>query len=318
MKLILIFLVLCTSVARAQYTGAQLQNIIVTNLPTNTSGSIRAYNVTNVFEAFRISMPVFADSSVSSTEFGYLDGVTSAIQTQLNAKGAGTVTSVGLSAPAILTVGSSPVTSSGTISLTLATQSANVVFAGPTTGSAATPAFRALVTGDLPTSIPLTSLAAQAQATLLGRYTASTGVPQVITLGSGLTLNSGTGELTAAGGSSSTNSDLTGYLTIQPDTITLSGSSAATDASVGNTFNLSAGISFTLSNPTSAKTNQVIHFRIKNTGATNIVCTPDSKFRFGDEITSLPSFTNGKKYHLTVRWDSEDDKFDIISVVGGY
>ena len=32
--------------------------------------------------------------NVSSTEIGYLDGVTSAIQTQLNAKGAGTVTSV--------------------------------------------------------------------------------------------------------------------------------------------------------------------------------------------------------------------------------
>lgn len=62
----------------------------------------------------------------------------------------GTVTSVGLSAPAILTVGSSPVTTSGTISLTLATQTANTIWAGPTTGAAAQPTFRAMVNADLP------------------------------------------------------------------------------------------------------------------------------------------------------------------------
>ena len=47
--------------------------------------------------------------NVSSTELGYLDGVTSAIQTQINAKGAGTVTSVtagtGLSGGTITTTG---------------------------------------------------------------------------------------------------------------------------------------------------------------------------------------------------------------------
>jgi hypothetical protein len=47
--------------------------------------------------------------NVSSTELGYLDGVTSAIQTQINAKGAGTVTSItagtGLSGGTITTTG---------------------------------------------------------------------------------------------------------------------------------------------------------------------------------------------------------------------
>lgn len=70
----------------------------------------------------------------------------------------GTVTSVGLSAPNIFSVSGSPVTSSGTLALTLATQSANRVWAGPTTGSAAAPTFRALVSDDLPT-IPLAKLA---------------------------------------------------------------------------------------------------------------------------------------------------------------
>ena len=64
--------------------------------------------------------------------------------------GSGTVTSVALTAPSFLTVTGSPVTTSGTLALALATQNANTVFAGPTTGSAAAPTFRALVTGDIP------------------------------------------------------------------------------------------------------------------------------------------------------------------------
>jgi hypothetical protein len=62
----------------------------------------------------------------------------------------GSVTSVSLSLPAIFSVTGSPVTSSGTLSATLATQAANLVFAGPTTGAAASPSFRALVGADLP------------------------------------------------------------------------------------------------------------------------------------------------------------------------
>src|ERR1700677_839857 len=65
--------------------------------------------------------------------------------------GAGTVSSVGLALPSsILTVSGSPVTGTGTLTGTLATQTANFVWAGPTTGSAATPTFRALVGADLP------------------------------------------------------------------------------------------------------------------------------------------------------------------------
>lgn len=65
--------------------------------------------------------------------------------------GAGTVSSVGLALPAsILTVSGSPVTGTGTLTGALATQSANLVWAGPTTGSAATPTFRSLVGADLP------------------------------------------------------------------------------------------------------------------------------------------------------------------------
>lgn len=61
------------------------------------------------------------------------------------------VTSVGLSMPGIFTVTNSPVTSSGTLTASLATQAANTVFAGPASGASAAPAFRALTAADIPT-----------------------------------------------------------------------------------------------------------------------------------------------------------------------
>src|ERR1043165_5929303 len=64
--------------------------------------------------------------------------------------GAGTVTSVGLSLPNIFSTSGTPVTGAGTLTGTLATQNANLVFSGPTTGSAATPTFRSLVAADIP------------------------------------------------------------------------------------------------------------------------------------------------------------------------
>lgn len=65
--------------------------------------------------------------------------------------GGGSVTSVALSMPAEFSVSGSPVTSSGTLTVSKANQSANQVFAGPTSGGATTPAFRALVADDIPT-----------------------------------------------------------------------------------------------------------------------------------------------------------------------
>lgn len=67
-----------------------------------------------------------------------------------NTGGSGTVTSVGLALPSIFTVSGSPVTTSGTLTGTLNTQTANLVFAGPSSGGAATPTFRALVSADIP------------------------------------------------------------------------------------------------------------------------------------------------------------------------
>ena len=73
--------------------------------------------------------------------------------------GTGTVTSAGLNTDSTTSsifanstnvITGSPITSSGNMTLTLSTEHANYCLMGPTTGSAAAPAFRALVGADLP------------------------------------------------------------------------------------------------------------------------------------------------------------------------
>lgn len=68
--------------------------------------------------------------------------------------GSGSVTSVAFadgSTIPLYSISGSPITTAGTITATLSTQTANKVFSGPTTGSAAQPTFRSLVAADLPT-----------------------------------------------------------------------------------------------------------------------------------------------------------------------
>lgn len=64
----------------------------------------------------------------------------------------GTVTSVGLLLPsALFNVTGSPVTTSGTFAASLQPQTANSIWAGPTSGGSAAPTFRAIVPADIPT-----------------------------------------------------------------------------------------------------------------------------------------------------------------------
>jgi hypothetical protein len=92
----------------------------------------------------RDQLGVFIQRQDPDTQVLYADGFWRPIAT-----GGGTVTSVGISTPAEITVGGSPVTTSGTITLTWANQNANIFFAGPASGGPATPAFRAIVPADL-------------------------------------------------------------------------------------------------------------------------------------------------------------------------
>ena len=62
----------------------------------------------------------------------------------VNAASSGTVTSVALTAPGLFTVTGSPITTSGTINLSLAAVPANYIIAGPATGAAAVPTARTI------------------------------------------------------------------------------------------------------------------------------------------------------------------------------
>jgi hypothetical protein len=121
----------------------------------------------------------------------------------------GTVTSVALadgSTSPIYTISGSPVTAAGTLTFTLATQSANLVFAGPSSGSAAQPAFRALVNADVSglTVAQITASSNSSLTTLSGLTTASS-LASVGTITSGTwngtsiaIAHGGTGQTTAA------------------------------------------------------------------------------------------------------------------------
>lgn len=71
--------------------------------------------------------------------------------------GGGTVTSVALTAPVEFTVAGSPVTSTGTLAISKAVQTANQVWAGPSSGAATFPTFRPLVNADVPGVLPTNS-----------------------------------------------------------------------------------------------------------------------------------------------------------------
>lgn len=89
-------------------------------------------------------------TSPSASDDSTRVATTAWVQDEIASLGTGSVSSVGLSLPNIFTITNSPVTSTGNLSADLANQTANQVFAGPTTGSPAAPTFRALVSTDLP------------------------------------------------------------------------------------------------------------------------------------------------------------------------
>jgi len=123
--------------------------------------------------------------------------------------GVGTVTSVGLTMPAEFSVAGSPVTGSGTLTVTKANEGANTVYAGPSSGSAAAPTFRSMAPADLPV----------ATTSALGAVKPD-----------GTTITIASGEISAVSGASGID-QLTGDVTAGPG----SGSQAATLAASGVT-----------------------------------------------------------------------------------
>jgi hypothetical protein len=119
--------------------------------------------------------------------------------------GGGSVTSVALSAPAsIFGVTGSPVTTSGTLALSLASQNPNTIFAAPT-GTAGTPTFRTLVNADIPTGIDASKISGVLTKANIPAGTSATNFQ----LGTGVTLVDNAGGLRICAADGTTLSDLT-------------------------------------------------------------------------------------------------------------
>lgn len=133
--------------------GADPVNQTTAPIQTDGNGNFFFYTATGIYTIViydplnRIPTTIYPDQEVVS-------------------QGGGSVTSIAMTGDGVIfasSISGSPITSSGTFNLasSLNTQSANKVLAGPTSGSAAAPTFRSLVTADLPGGIgSVTSVAA--------------------------------------------------------------------------------------------------------------------------------------------------------------
>ena len=191
-------------------TAAQLVSAIGSTAVTNST------NTTNVLGGAANQIHYQTGSGVTSfitaptTSGTYLEWNGSAF-VWATPGGGGTVTSVALSLPSIFTVSGSPVTSSGTLTGSLATQSSNLVFAGPSSGSAAAPTFRSLVAADIP-ALSYAPTAGSTSITTLGTITTGTWNGSTIGVaygGTGLTSTPLNGQIDIGNGSGFTRTTLT-------------------------------------------------------------------------------------------------------------
>lgn len=144
-----------------------LRALVAADVPTlNQSTTGNAATATKLATARTIAGVSFdgsANISITAADVGaepalgnpssngqVLASTTAGVRSWVDPAGGGTVTSVALALPAEFSISGSPVTASGTLTGSWATQTANKVFAGPSSGGAAAPAFRPLVAADIP------------------------------------------------------------------------------------------------------------------------------------------------------------------------
>lgn len=120
-------------------------------VPISVSGGPKANFATHTFAAGGAFPDLLIGFATDTKElYLYQGGVDYWFGTG-GGSGGGTVTSVGISVPSdLFSISGSPVTTSGMIAIDLQNQTANKVFAGPTSGADAAPTFRTLVAADLP------------------------------------------------------------------------------------------------------------------------------------------------------------------------
>lgn len=225
----------------------------IPSLPYDASGAAATAQAASLQKSSNLSD--VASVATARTNLGLAAVASSGSYTDLTNKPtipAGTVTSVGLSLPAIFTVTGTPVTGAGTLTATYASQSANLFLASPN-GASGAPAMRALVAADLPSAITSNTSGTAA------------GLSATLAVGSG-----GTGATTANAARVAINQ---GVVVLTP------GTTVATDASTGNFFTLTPAQNFTLSNPTNLQAGATYMWQITQDGTGSRVLALGTNFK---------------------------------------
>lgn len=231
-------------------------------------------------------------ASTSSLRLAGLDSKTSETNCLwLNASGdgalgaCGTVTSVALSVPSILSVSGSPITTSGTLAVTLANQTANTVFAR-STGTGA-PSFQSL------------TKAMQVASTVYTDQTNTWGA-FLQTFGGGLTVSSGTTTTQALSSTAGTFSStlgvtglasLNGGIAVDSTNFTVDGTTGA--VSTASTLNATGAATFGDNVGTSSFASRTTGWRVTSAGAADFRTIFTNEFRTQRFVADLEEAHNG-------------------------
>jgi hypothetical protein len=186
-------------------TNGSTQEISLDNSLKLTTGSILyADSSLAIWNASKLLGRTLSPLVPASGQVLKYDGTTWAPAADDNT---GSLSSVGLTVPAIFTVTNSPLTANGNIALGLQTQTANTIFAGPGTGAAAPPTFRTLVAGDIP-ALPFSNITGVVPVAQGGTNLTAVGAAGTVLTSDGTNLSYTTPSVTLAGdvtGASGTN-----------------------------------------------------------------------------------------------------------------
>jgi len=133
------------------YTDARARSAFSagTGINISAAGAISAQTTTALWNALQLRGRTVANTAPANNDVLTWDNATTSWIPKAVASSGGTVTSVALSLPSIFSVTGSPITTSGTLGATFATQTARTVFAAPVAANG-TPSFRLLDAQDIP------------------------------------------------------------------------------------------------------------------------------------------------------------------------
>jgi hypothetical protein len=130
-------------------TGITLASTVALSSTGSVTLSTAAVNMQNATE---VTVPSLTSNLIvaGSKKTVNAESLRTYIEDRLTSNTIGSVYSVGVSVPSIMSVANSPVETTGTIAISLNNQDANKVLVGPAAGVGATPTFRLLTTADIP------------------------------------------------------------------------------------------------------------------------------------------------------------------------